>query len=292
MNTLGHLFRVTTWGESHGKALGLVVDGCPPNLPLSEEYVQKELDKRKPSAKGSTARREPDQVEILSGVFEGKTLGTPICMLVRNIDQKPEDYAALKNTFRKGHADLTYQTKFGIRDHRGGGRASGRETVARVMAGAVARLILPKIKIESHFDQKIIKKAEKAAEENDSIGGIVEIIVKNSPAGLGSPVFGKLQAELAKALLSVGAVKGFEFGEGFAAAALKGSEHNEKPTGGMAGGISDGSDIILRVAIKPPSSVKIGGRHDACLIPRINIVLESMVAIVLADQFLMQKTNV
>lgn len=288
MNTLGHLFRVTTWGESHGKALGLVIDGCPSNLSLNEAIVQKELNRRKPTAPGSSPRHEEDKVEILSGVFEGKTLGTPISMLVWNKNQKPEDYDWLKNTYRKGHADFTYEAKFGIRDHRGGGRASGRETVARVMAGAVAKLLIPKIKITSSFDPKILKKAAKAALENDSIGGIVEIRVKNLPAGLGSPVFGKLEAELGKALLSVGAVKGFEFGEGFNAAKLKGSEHNKKSGGGIAGGISDGSDIVMRVAVKPPSSVKIGGRHDACLIPRINVVLESMVAIVLADQFLMQ----
>lgn len=307
MNTIGTLLRVTSWGESHGSALGVVIDGCPPLLSLTNDVVQNELNKRRPDPEfGGTKRDEYDEVEILSGVFEGKTLGTPIAMLVRNKDVKSEDYENFKNIHRPGHADATYEAKYGIRDWRGGGRASGRETVARVMAGAVARQIIPDIKIESGILQigtasaghkvskptnEMLKEIDQAISDGDSLGGIIEIKVKNMVAGLGSPVFGKLEAELGKAVLSVGAVKGVEFGAGFRASEMLGSEHNKAETGGILGGISDGTDLVLRVAIKPPSSTAktVKGRHDVCIVPRLPVVLESMVAIVLADQYLIQK---
>lgn len=287
MNTIGHLFRVTTWGESHGKAIGVIIDGCPPGIIIDENKIQEDLDRRKPGAGiGVSKRNEADKLEILSGVFEGKTLGTPISMLVWNTDQKPEDYEKFRTMHREGHADLTYEIKYGIRDHRGGGRASGRETVARVMAGSIAKLILPKVKIESFINSvgasksKIPSKeltgemveAIKAAEKTqETLGGSIEIHIKNLPGGLGSPVFGKLQAELAKAILSVGAVRSFEYEDG------------------INGGISNGKEIKIKISIKAPSSKKIGGRHDVCLIPRICVVLESMIAIILADQYLMQR---
>ncbi|MBU0981317.1 chorismate synthase [Patescibacteria group bacterium] len=306
MNTIGTLFRVTTWGESHGKALGVLIDGCPPGLEISEEKIQKDLDRRKPGQSGTTARHEEDKVEILSGVFEGRSLGTPISMLVRNHDAKPEDYKNVGT--RPGHADFTYEAKFGIRDPRGGGRSSGRETVARVMAGAVAREFLKYLSVKSYIRQigtvknenleesptpKMLEEIEKAQNEGDSLGGIVEIHVTGLEAGIGSPVFGKLEAQMAKALMSVGAVKGFEFGEGFNAANLRGSEHNSRPSGGSLGGISDGTELILRVAVKPPSSIakEVSGRHDVCIVPRIPVILESMVLIVLADLLLMQRAQ-
>lgn len=300
MNTIGHLFRVTTWGESHGKALGAIVDGCPPGLLLNEQCFENDLKRRK-----STKRIEDDKVEILSGVFNGITLGTPISLMVLNKNQKSEDYEKLKNIYRAGHADFSYEAKYGIRDYRGGGRSSGRETIARVLGGVVAKLIIPKIEFETYIksigtiennrlnknlSQKMLKFIKTLEQENDSCGGIIEMHIKNVPAGLGSPVFGKLEAELAKALMSIGAVKGFEFGLGFNATKLIGSENNLQMSGGISGGISDGSTIVLKIAVKPPSSVKIGGRHDTCLIPRINVVLESMAAIILADQTLIQKT--
>ncbi len=308
MNSIGDLFRVSTWGESHGPALGAVIDGCPPGILLNETLLQADLDRRKPGPwkTGSSARTEPDQVEILSGVFEGKTLGTPISLMVRNQDARSEDYEKLKDLHRKGHADFTYEAKFGHRDWRGGGRASGRETVARVLGGTVAKQILKGVDISAYIQQvgRIIAPLlnknitqdmqaaiEKAQAEGNSLGGIIEIHVTGLPAGLGSPVFGKLEAELGKALLSVGTVKGFEIGNGFERAALSGIEAAELPTDGVAGGISDGTPLILRVALKAPSSpaLKIGGRHDACILPRVTVILENMVAIVLADQWLKQK---
>ncbi|MBN1494575.1 chorismate synthase [Candidatus Peregrinibacteria bacterium] len=306
-NTFGKLFKVTTWGESHGKALGAVIDGCPPGLLLNEQDIQKELDKRKPG-KGNliSKRKEKDKVEILSGVFEGKTLGTPISMIVRNHDANSKDYKDLRNIFRPGHADFTYYLKYGLWDFRGGGRASGRETVARVMAGAVAKKILSKH--TTIIKSKVINIAyPEAYKEGDSSGGTIEIIVKNPPKGLGEPVFDKLNADLAMAVFSIGGIKGLEFGLGFKSAELKGSENNDvfnktNNAGGILGGISNGEDITIKIAVKPPSSIskeqtaltknlkkvkiKIEGRHDSCLIPRILPVIESMIAITLVDHLL------
>lgn len=346
-STLGQALRVTTFGESHGVALGCVVDGCPPNIPLSEKDVQFELDKRKPGqSKLTTARGEKDKVIILSGVFEGKTLGTPIAMMVENSDAKSGDYENLKDVYRPGHADFTWEMKYGFRDYRGGGRSSGRETVGRVMAGAVAKKILESQnilvfayakqignikgeKIDFDFieknslraaDPKIASQMEKcileAKNNGDSVGGIVEIIVKNVPVGLGEPVFDKLNANLAKALMSIPATKGVEFGSGFSAATSSGYEQNDPFTfisgkialtkndsGGISGGISNGEDIIIRVAVKPTSSISklqktvtkdgkltdlnIQGRHDPCIVPRLVPVAASMAAIVIADHLLM-----
>ena len=346
-NTLGHLFRVTTFGESHGAALGCVIDGCPPLIPLTEAEIQHELDRRRPGQSAiTTGRQEGDKVHILSGIFENKTLGTPIAMIVYNSDARSGDYEKLKNVFRPGHADYTWEMKYGFRDYRGGGRSSGRETVSRVMAGAVAKKILSlqKIKIYAYAlqvgpirgtkvdytfieknsvraaDPIAAKKMErlilKAKENGDSVGGIVEIVVKNVPLGLGEPVFDKLNAELAKALVSIPTVKAIEFGAGFGVAVKKGSEQNDPFTvkkgkislikndaGGISGGISTGEDIIMRVAVKPPSSisklqrtvtknkekvdVRVTGRHDPCIIPRFIPVAESMVALTLADALLL-----
>lgn len=348
-NTIGELFRVTTFGESHGIALGCVIDGCPPQIEITPEMIQRDLDRRKPGQSAvTTARKEPDKVKILSGIFEGKTLGTPIAMIVENADMRSSDYEALKNVFRPGHADFTWEAKYGFRDYRGGGRSSGRETVARVMAGAVAKSILAKEKILIHayalqigsikgeiVDYDFIEKnsvraadshkaAEmeayilKAKEEGDSVGGVVEIIVENVPPGLGEPVFDKLNADLAKALVSIPTVKAIEFGAGFAAGLKKGSENNDPFTvsggkisltkndaGGISGGISTGAPIVMRVTVKPPSSIsktqntvtkekkettlEVKGRHDPCIIPRFIPVAESMVAITLADHLLRQQ---
>ncbi len=345
-NTFGTLFKVTTWGESHGEALGVVIDGCPSRIELSSEDIQKELDRRRPGQwKGSSARRERDSVEILSGIFEGKTTGTPISLLIRNEDVDSSPYEEWRQVFRPGQADFTYQAKYGIRDYRGGGRASARETVGRVAAGAVAKRILGKEKIEiigytvelggiqaekanlEEIERNTLrcpdrnaaismeKKIEEAKLQGDSLGGIVEVLARNCPPGLGDPVFDKLEADLAKALMSIGAVRGVEVGAGFRVARMLGSQCNDPigPTGfekndagGILGGISSGADIILRVAVKPipsisleqktvdqamrPVSLKIKGRHDVSAIPRINFVCEAMVAIVLADHLLRQKT--
>lgn len=345
-NTIGQMFRVTTFGESHGAALGCVVDGCPAQIPLSEADIQRELDRRRPGqSKVTTSRSEKDVVKILSGVFEGKTLGTPIALVVENADFRSEDYEALKDVFRPGHADFTWEMKYGFRDFRGGGRSSGRETIGRVMAGAIAKRILAPNKIEIYAyaiqigsvcgknvdlgfieknpvraaDPKAAEKMEEviknAAVEGDSVGGIVEILVKNVPIGLGEPVFDKLNADLAKAIVSIPAVKGIEFGSGFGAALKKGSEQNDpilakngkfsfskNDAGGILGGISTGQDILIRVAVKAASSIaktqktasksgkevklEISGRHDPCIVPRFIPVAEAMVAIVLADHLL------
>lgn len=300
-NSIGQIFRITTFGESHGKALGVIIDGCPSLVSITEEDIQKEVDKRRPTlANISTKRREEDKIQILSGIFEGKTLGTPIAILVENKDTRPQDYKKLKNTFREGHADLTYQSKYGIRDYRGGGRASGRETVARVIAGAIAKKVLPKTtKINGRMvqigpikgsEKEMLKYAENL--KNDSCGGLVEIVVKNPPKNLGEPVFDKLDADIAKALMSIGAVKGVEIGAGFRAAELKGSENTAKRknhAGGILGGISNGKDIVVRIAVKPTPSIEIGGRHDKCIVPRIIPVAEAMVTIILADHYLRSK---
>ncbi len=344
-NSFGQLFRITTWGESHGKALGVVIDGCPPRLELSAEDIQEELDRRRPGrGKGSSPRHEKDRVEILSGVFEGKTTGTPISLLVRNEDVDSGPYEELKNVFRPGHGDFTYQAKYGIRDHRGGGRASARETIGRVAAGALAKKILKGEGIEILAytvelggiraekrdpgeveknplrcpDRKAVEMMEARIDEarlgGDSLGGVVEILVRGCPAGLGEPVFDKLEADLAKGLMSIGAVRGVEVGAGFQVARMLGSECNDpsdsngftkNDAGGILGGISNGGDIVLRAAVKPiPSisveqttvdssgrsvSLRIQGRHDVSAIPRINPVCEAMVAIVLVDHLLRQR---
>lgn len=343
MNTFGQLFRVTTWGESHGKALGCVIDGCPPDITLSEEIISTELQRRKPGQSDvTTARKEDDIPEILSGVFKGKTTGHPISVIVKNKDHDSSAYDHLENVYRPGHADKTYQEKYGIRDHRGSGRASGRETVARVIAGSVAKQILKPYGIEIYayakqigsvvaerFDPAVIEKnivrtadqnaasemeaeIHKAIEQNDSIGGIVEIIIRHCPSGIGEPVFHKLKADFASALMSIGAVMGVEYGVGFGAAIMYGSEMNDEMTeegftsnnhGGMLGGISTGEDIVLSAAIKPTSSIaktqktvtkkgeettlEVTGRHDPCLLPRIIPVMDNMIALVLADHVLL-----
>ena len=324
MNTFGRNFRVTTFGESHGKALGVVIDGCPPGIPLSEGDIQPFLDRRRPGKSPlESPRREPDRVEILSGIFQGKTTGAPLTLMVKNRDIREEDYRELEEIFRPGHADFTYQAKYGIRDHRGGGRSSGRETVARVAAGAVAAKYLAGNGI--HITGRILeihgkrdpdamtKEIEKARDEGDSVGGIAEVLVSGCPAGLGDPVFSKLDALLAHALMGIGAVKGVEIGEGFAAARMKGSKHNDPMTregfatnhaGGILGGISTGQEIVARIAVKPtPSiakthrtldrrgkevSISIKGRHDPCIVPRIIPVAEAMVALVILDALLEQ----
>lgn len=324
MNTFGRNFRITTFGESHGKALGVVIDGCPPGIPLSEGDIQPFLDRRRPGKSPlESPRKEPDQVEILSGLFQGRTTGAPLTLMVVNQDVREEDYDELEEIFRPGHADFTWQAKFGRRDHRGGGRSSGRETVARVAAGAVAAKYLAGngIKItgrilEIHGKRDpdgMAREIEKARDEGDSVGGIAEVLVSGCPAGLGDPVFGKLDALLAHALMGIGAVKGVEIGEGFAAARMKGSTHNDAMTqdgfatnhaGGILGGISTGQEIVARIAVKPtPSiaktqrtlnrkgdevSISIKGRHDPCILPRILPVAEAMVALVILDALIEQ----
>lgn len=322
-NTFGQLFRVTTWGESHGKAIGGIIDGCPAGIPLAESDIQPDLDRRKPGqSKITTERKEDDKVEILSGVFEGKTTGTPISLIIYNKDQKPEDYDKLKDKYRPGHADKTYELKYGIRDHRGGGRASARETAMRVAAAAIAKKALSHMGIKTKVtaytkqigelvienpdlsvieknsvraaDLDIAKQMEKqilaAKESNDSLGAILEAQIENSPKGLGEPVFDKFKADLAKACLSINGILGFEYGAGFNVSNLKGSENNNLETG-IYGGITDGKPIILRVALKPTSSINIKGRHDPCLAPRAVPVLEAMIWLVLVDHYLRQKTT-
>ena len=350
-NTFGSVFKVTTWGESHGEALGVVVDGCPPQLELSAADVQRELDRRRPGASELTsAREEADEVHLVSGVFEGRTLGTPVAMLIWNRDVDSSPYEPIKQIPRPGHADYTYYQKYGIRDHRGGGRASGRETVARVAAGAIAKKILAMHgirilghvvelggirarrmspdEIEQQTESNPVRCADSVAaremeaiiravkEDGDSVGGVVEVIALGVPAGLGEPVFDKLDADLGKALLSIGAVKGVEIGAGFEAARLKGSEMNDpyyldegrirtrtNNAGGILGGISTGEPIHCRLAVKPTASIakpqrsvdlqkmeevelRIRGRHDPCICPRIVPVAEAMVALVLVDHLL------
>ena len=346
-SSFGELFRFTTWGESHGPAIGVVVDGVPARLPLSEADIQRWLDRRRPGQSAFTTRRqEPDRVEILSGVFEGLTTGTPVSLLIRNLDQRSKDYAELAETYRPGHADFTYDVKYGIRDHRGGGRASARETACRVAAGAIARLILgPSVTIRGYmvqmgadridparFDPAEIERnpfwcpdAEAAArweeqllsirKAGSSVGAVIEVVAKGVPAGLGEPVYDKLDADLAKSMMSINAVKGVEIGAGFAAAALRGEENadeirmgNEGPrflsnhAGGILGGISTGQDIVVRFAVKPTSSILIPrrtitrdgreteivtkGRHDPCVGIRAVPVGEAMMACVLADHLL------
>lgn len=350
-NVFGQMFRITTWGESHGRAVGVVVDGLPAGLPFSEADIQKELDRRRPGqSEVSTPRSEADSVEILSGIFEGKSTGTPISMLVWNSDARSSSYDTIKNTPRPGHADFTYIARYGIRDHRGGGRSSARETIGRVAGGALAKLLLSHygIRIVGHvlelggirakslsFEEilenvertpvrcadpeaakKMLEKVSALRQEGDSAGGIVEVMVKGVPAGLGEPVFDRLDADLAKALMSIPAVKGFEIGAGFEAARMRGSEMNDSflmedgkvtcssnNAGGILGGISSGLDIVCRVAVKPTPSISklqqtvdlttrenaeiaIKGRHDPTIPPRMVPVAEAMVALVLADHML------
>ena len=362
-STLGTILRVTTWGESHGKGIGVVVDGCPAGLPLEEGDIQFYLNRRKPGqSKFTTARQEGDEVEILSGVFEGRTTGTPIALEVRNTDQRSRDYSNIMDIYRPGHADYTFDQKYGFRDYRGGGRSSGRETIARVAAGAIACRLLESLGItvraytrevggigidRERFDleemwnnrlympdARAAAQAEARLEElmagKDSCGGVVECIIRGMPAGAGEPVFEKLDANLAKAMLSIGAVKGFEIGDGFAASRARGSENNdgfgishkaadgspylsgriEKQTnhsGGTLGGISDGSDIVMRAAFKPTPSiaqpqhtvnqngeetvVEIKGRHDPIIVPRAVVVVEAMAALTAADMLLLSMTS-
>lgn len=348
-SSFGEIFRVSTFGESHGAALGAVIDGVPPGLPLDMAFIQHELDRRRPGQSAlATARKEGDQVEILSGVLEGITTGTPIALLIRNTNQHSKDYSALAEVFRPGHADYTYQAKYGIRDVRGGGRSSGRETAARVAAGAIAKLLLQRKGVQitawsqeiagiaaETFDAAEIEKnparcpdpaaAEKmvaavaaAAAEKESTGGVVCCKISGVPAGWGEPVFDKLDAVLAHAMLSLGAVKGIEFGNGFACAALRGSENNDQlrpgkipfvtnRAGGILGGISNGDEIFFRLAVKPTPSIartqqtvdlqgnarelNITGRHDPCIVPRIVPVVEAMAALVLADMMLRQQAG-
>lgn len=344
-STYGTLFRITTWGESHGPAIGVVIDGCPSGLSLSEEDIQKQLDRRKPGqSKFTTKRNESDTAQILSGVFEGKTTGTPISVIVYNQDQRSRDYGKIKDCYRPGHADYTFDAKYGFRDYRGGGRSSARETIGRVAAGAIALKILESLGINLHayakeiggiaidyekFDLQAAREnaftmpdkeaaakvevyATQKIQEGDSIGGIIECVVEGMMPGIGEPVFDKLDASLGKAMLSIGAVKGFEIGSGFEAAKMTGSENNDsfvlkdgkltKKTnhaGGVLGGMSDGSNIVFRAAVKPTPSISavqdtvnkdgenieisIKGRHDPMIVPRAVVVVEAMTALTLVD---------
>ena len=353
LNSFGHLFRVTTWGESHGPALGATVDGCPPGVEITEEALQVWLDKRRPGQnKHTTQRREPDTVEILSGVFEGRSTGTPIQLMIRNTDQRSKDYGDIAETFRPGHADIAYHLKYGLRDYRGGGRSSARETAARVAAGGVARAalaaLLPDLKITGYMVQMGEKRIDRARldmaeiERNDfwcpdaaaaaewsdyldalrkdhnSVGAMIEVTASGVPAGLGAPVYGKLDTDLAAAMMSINAVKGVEIGEGMAAAALtgrdnadeifmgpNGPEYGSNHAGGVLGGISSGQDVVLRFAVKPTSSilsprrsikldgsateVVTKGRHDPCVGIRAVPVAEAMMACVLLDHYLLDR---
>ncbi len=352
-STCGTIFQITTWGESHGKGVGVVIDGCPAGLPLCDADIQSYLNRRKPGqSKFSTPRKEADAVEILSGVFEGKTTGTPISLLVRNENQKSKDYSDIATYYRPGHADFTFDAKYGFRDYRGGGRSSGRETIGRVAAGAVAAKLLASMGIsfltyteaigpvsvsDAAFDAAQINEnplfmpdadaAEKAQAflqqcmaEEDSAGGIIKCIISGVPAGIGEPVFEKLDARLAAAIFSIGAVKGFEIGDGFGVATKKGSENNDafvcadgkivkktNAAGGVLGGISDGDSIVFRAAIKPTPSIgrtqetvrkdgtsveiNITGRHDPIIVPRAVVVVEAMAALTVADLLLVSRCN-
>ncbi|MEO2061567.1 MAG: chorismate synthase [Christiangramia sp.] len=349
-NSFGKIFRLTTFGESHGVAIGGIIDGCPAGIPLDLEMIQQELDRRRPGQSAIvTQRKEPDTVEFLSGIFEGKTTGTPIGFEIRNANQKSKDYSHIKDTYRPSHADYTYDEKYGVRDYRGGGRSSARETASRVVAGSIAKQLLKDVKITafvtsvgdmalkkpiSELDFSEIEKnpvrcpdVEMAAKmeqfikeirsEGDTVGGVVECVISNVPKGLGEPVFDKLHAELGKAMLSINAVKGFEYGSGFEGTTMRGSEHNDQfnpdgttktnLSGGIQGGISNGMDIYFKVAFKPVATLMqkqqtinssgeevemMGkGRHDPCVVPRAVPIVEAMAALVLADYFLQNKTS-
>lgn len=355
-NTFGHLFRITTFGESHGEAVGVVVDGCPPAIEISSEEIQVDLDRRRPGQSSiTTPRKEADKIKILSGIFEGKTTGTPILMIAYNEEFESDDYLELKDAYRPSHADYTYEAKYGFRDFRGSGRASARETLARVAAGAIAKKYLKQtlgiefisfveqvgnIKSEIDFNkvtladvesniircpdqeaaEKMIKLIESVKDEGDSIGGVIRGVIKGVPAGLGEPVFDKLNADLAKAMLSINAVKGFEIGSGFEGTKLKGSQHNDSfyikdgkvrtktnYAGGVVGGISNGEIIYFRVAFKPVSTIKkeqqtvsknkeeiilkAAGRHDPCVLPRAVPIVDAMAALVIMDHYLRHKAQ-
>ncbi|TSD67313.1 chorismate synthase [Inquilinus sp. KBS0705] len=358
-NSFGQLFRITTFGESHGEAIGVIIDGCPAGLTVDLDYIQGELDKRKPGqSKITTQRKESDEFRILSGTFEGKTTGTPIAMIIPNEDQRSKDYGHNVDVFRPSHADYTYQTKYGIRDHRGGGRSSARETAARVAAGAIAKLLLktqgieivahvssvgridaPNVFIEdtnefiAEREKNIVRCADPATAEEmiafiddirkqgDTVGGKVSCYVKNCPVGLGDPVFDKLHADLGKAMLSINAVHGFEFGSGFSGSEMRGSEHNDifiknaagdvgtrtNFSGGIQGGISNGMPIEFKVAFKPVATIMQAqqtinsegnaaeisgkGRHDPCVVPRAVPIVEAMAALVLADHWLRNRNS-
>ncbi|SDD72195.1 chorismate synthase [Sphingomonas sp. YR710] len=352
-NSFGHVFRFSTWGESHGPAIGAIVDGCPPGLALSEADVQPWLDKRRPgTSRFTTQRQEPDQVRILSGVFDGQTTGTPISLMIENVDQRSKDYSDVANAYRPGHADYAYDAKYGFRDYRGGGRSSARETASRVAAGAVARLVIPEVRIRAYlvevggdaidraaYDdgaidenpffcpdraaalrwEAIIDQARKAG---SSVGAVVECVAEGVPAGWGAPLYAKLDSELASGMMSINAVKGVEIGDGFAAARLTGETNADpmrpgndgKPVflanhaGGIAGGIATGQPVIVRVALKPTSSIltpvetigrdgaatdiRTKGRHDPCVGVRAAPVVEAMMALVLADQKLLNRAQI
>lgn len=352
-NSFGNLFKISTFGESHGPAIGVVIDGCPPGLQIDEAFIQSELNRRKPGqSKITTQRKEDDTFEILSGVFEGQSTGTPIAIVIKNADQRSKDYSHIAESFRPSHADYTYEAKYGVRDYRGGGRSSARETAARVAAGAIAKLFLEKksISIQAFVSQvgelkaphytaldlskteenivrcpdedtaeKMISLIDQVRLDRDTIGGIVTCVIKNTPVGLGEPVFDKLHAELGKAMLSINAVKGFEYGSGFEGITMRGSEHNDtfykegdkiktktNHSGGIQGGISNGEDIYFNVAFKPVATImqdqssvdKSGnevtvsgkGRHDPCVVPRAVPIVEAMAALVLVDYLLINKS--
>ena len=299
INRLGRLLTMTSWGESHGPAIGVVVDGCPPGLQLDEAWVQQWLDKRRPGASAQvSARQEPDRVRILSGVYAGKTTGTPISLVIDNVDARPQDYESLPH--RPGHADAAYEAKYGIRDPRGGGRASARETAARVAAGAVARMVIPEVAIAARLVEmggeadasRWEAMIEQVKADADSLGGVVECVATGVPAGWGAPVYAKLDAELAAACMGINAVKGVEISEGFAAGRGRGSQNAEgMRTSGIDGGISTGQPIVIRVAFKPTSSIGIKGRHDPCVAIRGAPVVEAMVALVLADHKLLHRAQ-
>jgi chorismate synthase len=354
-NSFGNVFRLTTFGESHGSAIGGVIDGCPAGLKIDFGFIQSELDKRKPGqSKITTQRKESDKVEFLSGIFESVTLGTPIGFIIRNEDQKEKDYSHLKDSYRPGHADFTYSAKYGLRDYRGGGRSSARETACRVVAGAIAKLLLKEkkvtvnafvkqvgeVKLEKGFStlkfentwknivrcpdertaEKMISLIERARKEGDTLGGIIQCVIDHVPAGLGEPVFNKLNAALGFAMLGINAVKGFEIGEGFNSINLKGSQMNDiftaskktirtksNHSGGIQGGISNGMPVYFNVAFKPVSTImqeqksvsskgkeivlEGKGRHDPCVLPRAVPIVESMAALVIADFLLMERMN-
>jgi len=361
-NSFGQLFRITTFGESHGVAIGVIIDGCPAQLDIDIDFIQLELDKRKPGqSKITTQRKESDTVQVLSGVFEGKSTGTPIALLIPNEDQRSKDYGHNVDVYRPSHADYVYDAKYGIRDHRGGGRSSARETAARVAAGAIAKLLLKQhgIEVFAHVtavgtieapnlesndlatllqvrEENIVRCADPATahemiefidsvrKDGDTIGGKIGCVIKGCPAGLGEPVFDKLHADLGKAMLSINAVHGFEYGSGFAGSELRGSQHNDIPqpkasdskvfktttnfAGGILGGISNGMDITFKVAFKPVATImhnqqtinaageaaeiKGKGRHDPCVVPRAVVIVEAMAALVIADQLLRNRASV
>jgi chorismate synthase len=353
-NSFGELFRISTFGESHGPAIGVVIDGCPAGLEIDEDFIQLELDRRKPGqSRITTQRKEEDTFKILSGVFEGKSTGTPIAIVIENTDQRSKDYSHIAETFRPSHADFTYEVKYGVRDYRGGGRSSARETAARVAAGALAKILLKLqgMSVAAYVSQvgdikapeytrldltrteetivrcpdaetasKMIELIDQVRHDRDTIGGIVTCVIRNVPAGLGEPVFDKLHAQLGKGMLSINAVKGFEYGSGFSGVKLRGSQHNDEfyneggkirtktnYSGGIQGGISNGEEIYFNVAFKPVATimqdqqsvdkkgneVTLGGkgRHDPCVVPRAVPIVEAMAALVMADFVLRRKNN-